>query len=71
MKCEEKECRGQVRCDNSVRLLVGRASFDFAYPCNICGRLYWYNGIPVGRRGKKAFFKNAKIVYKNDQNQPV
>lgn len=68
LRCRDYKCRKGKINDNLAKRVVRRiAGFitPSAYPCNVCGRLHWWDGgRPVtNRRGHRAFLKNGKIFY--------
>ena len=73
MKCEEKNCEGEIDETNEFPLRIGCFDTGIAMPCSDCGRLHWkIDGSPVfNRPGDKVFLEKGKTVHRDKNNQLV
>lgn len=77
MKCEEKECSGEIDTVVRVSLMTSCGGcggrYALAHPCNICGRVHWPDGHAVfNRPGHKVYLENGEIVHRDPTtNQAV
>ena len=77
MECRLEGCNGSVVLNSKKTVLLrnGCHSFRTSYPCEKCGYLHFLSicgekkslaGVS-NRQGKKAFFKNGKVIFKEEE----
>jgi hypothetical protein len=70
LKCKANGCKGVARIDKkkAAALRTGCEYFEYAYPCNKCGKLHFASGHPVIHRFDKSevFLIKDNLVFKKD-----
>ena len=67
--CQEENCDGILEEEGTgIELPRGCRHFDFAFPCNKCGRLHWADGDPIfDRRDNRIFLDRGCLVRKDSE----
>lgn len=67
MECQKEDCRGTINIDSKSTILKLNSERINVYPCSVCGRLHFRNGVSVIKKGKKLFLKGNKLVAKKQR----
>jgi len=74
LKCAESDCKNKVNLENGTPIRTGCRSWDWAYPCEKCGRLHFLSGMDenqppscfgvTNRSEERAFLIDGEVVNK-------